>query len=110
MSTQKPPQGPILDNPEGLEIVYSNLARIAHSPADLIIDFAHLLPGEKTATIKTRVLMSPLSAKLLLHALAENIKRYENAFGVIQVPGDSSLAEHLFRPHQPPDPPKEDKA
>ena len=109
MTPPKPPSGPNLHTPEGLEIVYSNLARIAHSPADIVIDFAHLLPGEKTATIKARVLLSPLSAKLLLRALADNIKRYENAFGVIQVPGDSSLAEHLFRPHQPPEPPKEDK-
>jgi hypothetical protein len=110
MTSPKSPSGPSLHTPEGLEIVYSNLARIAHSPADIVIDFAHLLPGEKTAAVKARVLLSPLSAKLLLHALAENIKRYENAFGVIQVPGDSSLAEHLFRPHQPPEPPEEDKS
>ena len=109
MTSPKTPQGPTLHSPEGLEIVYSNLARIAHSPADIIIDFAHLLPGEKTATIRSRVVLSPLSAKMLLHALAENLKRYENSFGVIQVPGESSLAEHLFRPNQPPEPPKEDE-
>jgi hypothetical protein len=109
MTSSKLPPGPTLHTPEGLGITYSNLARIAHSPADIIIDFAHLLPGEKDATIHARVLMSPLSAKLLLHALAENMTRYENAFGKIQVPGDTSLAEHLFRPHNPPESPKEDK-
>jgi hypothetical protein len=109
MTSTKLPPGPTLHIPEGLGIVYSNLARIAHSPADIVIDFAHLLPGEKDATINARVLMSPLSAKLLLHALAENILRYENAFGKIQVPGDTSLAEHLFRPHHPPEPSKEDE-
>jgi hypothetical protein len=98
-----------LHTPEGLGIVYSNLARIAHSPADIVIDFAHLLPGEKDTTINARVLMSPLSAKLLLHALAENISRYENVFGKIQVPGDTSLAEHLFRPQHPPESSKEDE-
>jgi len=106
---QNPPPGPILHSPEGLETVYTNLARIAHSPADIVIDFAHLLPGEKTAKVNARVLMSPLSAKLLLRALAENISRYEAAFGEIHVPVNSSLAENLFRPHQPPEPPKEDK-
>ncbi len=54
--------------------------------------------------------MSPLSAKLLLRALTENLARYEAAFGEINVPVNTSLAEHLFRPHQPPEPPKDDKA
>jgi len=111
MTTQQSkPAGPKLENPEGLNTVYSNLARIAHSPADIVIDFAHLLPGEKSATIKARVLMTPLSAKLLLRALADNVSRYEAAFGEINVPVNSSLAESLFKPpHHPPEPPKEDK-
>jgi hypothetical protein len=50
--------------------------------------------------------MSPLSAKLLVRALAENLSRFESAFGEINVPTNSSLAENLFRPHQPPEPPK----
>lgn len=108
MSSPRKTPGPTLHSPEGLETVYSNLARIAHSPADIVIDFAHLLPGEKTANIHARVLLSPLSAKLLLHALSENITRYESTFGVIKVPGKSSLAEHLFRPQQPPEPTKEE--
>lgn len=106
---QKQTPGPKLENPQELSTVYSNLARIAHSPADIVIDFAHLLPGEKSAIVNARVLMTPLSAKLLLRALAENISRYEAAFGEIHVPVNSSLADSLFRPHQSPDSPKEDK-
>lgn len=106
---QKQPPGPKLENPKELETVYSNLARIAHSPADIVIDFAHLLPGEKSATVNARILMTPMSAKLLLRALAENISRYEAAFGEIRVPVNSSLADSLFRPHHPPDSPKEEK-
>jgi hypothetical protein len=104
MTTPPKPPGPTLHIPDGLEPVYANLARISHSPADIVIDFAHLLPGETLAKVTTRVLMTPLSAKLLLRALTENIARYEAAFGEIPVPGNSSLAESLFRPH-PPDPP-----
>ncbi|MGD8402506.1 MAG: DUF3467 domain-containing protein [Anaerolineales bacterium] len=106
---QKRPPGPKLENPQELSTVYSNLARIAHSPADIVIDFAHLLPGEKSATVSARVLMTPMSAKLFLRALADNISRYEAAFGEIKVPVNSSLADSLFRPPQPPDSPKEDK-
>jgi hypothetical protein len=94
-----------LEVPPGLETMYANLARISHSPADIVMDFAHALPGENRAVIKARVLMSPLSAKLFYRALGENIARYEAAFGEINVPGNTSLAEHLFRPHTPPEPP-----
>jgi hypothetical protein len=104
-----PPQtpGPTIEVPDGLETVYSNLARIAHSPADLVIDFGQMLPGETRATVKARVMMSPLAAKLLLRALTENLARYETAFGQINIPGNPSLAEHLFRPLNPPEDKKE---
>jgi hypothetical protein len=107
MTTPPKPTGPTLNIPAGLEPVYANLARISHSPADIVIDFAHLLPGETQAKVTARVLMTPLSAKLLLRALTENIARYEAAFGEIPVPGNSSLAESLFRPHPPEPPPQE---
>lgn len=94
-----------METPQGLEPMYTNLARIAHSPADFVIDFAQILPGENKAAVLARILMSPLSAKLLLRALTENLARYEANLGEITVP--TSLAENLFRPFHPPEPPKE---
>jgi hypothetical protein len=102
----KAPVSPTLEIPPGLDTVYCNLARISHSPADLVIDFAHLLPADTNAVVKARVLMSPLSAKLLLRALTENLARFEAAFGEIHVPVNTSLADHLFRPHPGPEDPK----
>ncbi len=109
-----PPSRPstTLDTPPGLSPVYANLVRIAHSPADFVLDFAHLLPAESRATITARVLMSPLSAKLLFNALGENIARYEAAFGEIKMP-KSSLADQLFRfppPENGATPPDEGKS
>jgi hypothetical protein len=99
------PTGPVLELPPDREIIYANLARIAHSPADIVIDFAHLLPGESKAKIHSRVVMTPLSAKLLVKALAENITRFETAFGEINLPTNATLADNLFRPfQQPPEP------
>ena len=103
MTTPQFTPGPKLEIPDSLEVVYTNLARISHSPADIVIDFAHLLPADTKAIVKARVLMSPLSAKPLLRALTENLARYEAAFGEINVPVNTSLAEHLFRPHTPPE-------
>ena len=76
--------------------------------ADFVIDFAHLLPSHKKTLIRARVVMSPLSAKMLVRALNENIARYEAAFGEIKVP-QQSLADQLFRPPQPPEPPSENE-
>ena len=98
MTTTPRPVSINLEVPADLEPIYSNLARISHSPADIVIDFGQALPGETKAVVKGRVLMSPLSAKLFQRALAENITRYESAFGEIQIPLNSSLAENLFRP------------
>lgn len=100
-------QGPRIEIPEGLKPLYTNLARIAHSPADIVIDFAQILPGEPKSTVQARILMTPLSAKLLLRALQENLARYEAAFGEINVPHGSTLADNLFKGLQPPEPPKE---
>jgi hypothetical protein len=49
--------------------------------------------------------MSPLGAKLFHRALTENLSKYEAAFGPINVPGNTTLADHLFRPPNPNDPP-----
>lgn len=104
---QQPMQGPKIEIPEELKPIYSNLARISHSPADIVIDFAQLLPGENKAVIQSRVLMTPLSAKLLMRAIQENLARYEAAFGEINIPKNNNLADNLFKGIQPPEPPKE---
>ena len=100
---------PPLDLPEDLRAVYANLVRIAHSPSEMVLDFAHLLPGTTPAKVCARVVMSPLAVKLLHRALTENLARYETAFGEIKLPGEATLADFLFRapPPTPPTPPKE---
>jgi hypothetical protein len=100
------PAGPSVELPAGLAVEYVNLVRIAHSASELVFDFASLLPGSGPAKVSSRIIMSPLSAKLFQRALTENLAKYEASFGEIHVPGDSSLAEHLFRPPAPPDRPQ----
>jgi len=94
-----PAPPPPLHLPEGLAIEYVNLVRIAHSASEMVFDFAQILPGSPQAQILSRIVMSPLGAKLFLRALTENMARYEAAFGEINLPGDPNLAEALFRPH-----------
>ncbi|HNT53242.1 MAG TPA: DUF3467 domain-containing protein [Anaerolineaceae bacterium] len=100
-----PTTPPTLEIPPDLEPLYCNLARISHTPAEFVIDYARLLPGQTSLTVSTRLVMSPVSIKLFLRALAENLARYEANFGEIKLPGDNSLATDLFRNIQPPPPP-----
>jgi hypothetical protein len=51
--------------------------------------------------------MTPISAKLLMRAIQENLSRYEAAFGEINIPKNNDLAANLFKGLQPPEPPKE---
>lgn len=105
---KSPPQSmPDLSLPANLAVEYVNLVRIAHSPSELIFDFAQILPGLSNPVVQSRIVMSPLGAKLFYQALAENIARYEATFGEIRLPGGASLADQLFRPPQPPNPPSE---
>lgn len=90
-----------------MEAIYANMVRIAHSPAELVMDFARLLPGDTSPQVCARVLMSPIGAKLFLNALNDNLARYEAAYGEINLPGDTSLANDLFRTIRPPDAPPE---
>ena len=104
--TIKPPVQPTriaMDVSPELQTTYANLARIAHSPADIVLEFAHLLPGSKKAKVSSRVVMTPVSAKLLLKALNDNLARYESAFGEITLPKSNSLADNLFKPFLSPD-------
>ena len=84
-----------VEMPANLEAIYTNMAVLTHSPSEVIIDFARAMPNMK-ARIQTRVVMTPLNAKLLLRALSENLAKFEETYGEIAVP--THLADHLFRP------------
>lgn len=96
--TPKPVKRPSIILPKDLEPTYANLVRIAHTPSEVMFDFARFLPSDPHAKVVSRVLVSPLSAKLMLNALADNLAKYETQFGEIKVPQRQSLADFLFKP------------
>ncbi len=63
---------------------YANLAMIAHSSSEFVIDFIRLMPGLPKAKVKSRVVITPEHAKRLLAALADNIKKFEGSYGEIK--------------------------
>ena len=73
--------------PEMAEGTYANLAIIAHSNSEFVMDFVRMMPGQKNANVQSRVIMTPDNAKKLLFALQENIAKYEKQFGTIKLNG-----------------------
>ncbi|RPI16077.1 MAG: DUF3467 domain-containing protein [Ignavibacteriae bacterium] len=80
------------------EGIYSNLAIISHSPAEFILDFTRVLPGIPKSKISARIIMTPQHAKMLLGALKENIEKFENQFGEIQIFGGQQQGGFGFQP------------
>lgn len=72
--------------PEVAEGTYSNLVVVSHTPAEVVLDFAQMLPGTEGATIRQRIIMNPVHAKRTLAALNDNIRKYEQQFGTIEEP------------------------
>jgi len=77
--------------PADLEAIYSNFAIINHSPSEIVIDFARLLPNVPKAKVHARILLTPLNAKLLLRALQDNLAKYEDRFGEVRVPSETGF-------------------
>lgn len=84
-----------IDMPKDLEAVYANIVFTSHTPAEVILDFAQALPRTPRGQVKARIILSPMHAKMLQQALAQNIANYERQFGEIRLP--VNLADQLFR-------------
>ena len=86
-----------LNLPPDLQPIFSNMIRVGHTPAEFILDFFKLLPSMETVNVDTRIVLTPLGAKMLLHVLSENIQHYEASFGEIRMPSPPhTLADDLF--------------
>lgn len=80
-----------IELPADLEAIYSNFAIINHSPSEIVLDFARLLPNIPKARVYARLVMTPLNAKLLLKALQDNLAKYEDKFGEIRLPAEAGF-------------------
>ena len=66
--------------------VYCNFAVISHSSSEFVMDLIRMLPGMPKAQVQSRVILTPEHAVRLMHALQDNITRYEQTFGPIRIP------------------------
>jgi hypothetical protein len=94
-----------IELPADLEPKYANFVFITHSAAEVILDFAQVLPRAPKGKVQSRIVMTPMHAKLLLNALGQNLEQYESKFGKIHLAQGPSLADQLFK-QPPPDKPE----
>ena len=87
MDQQQPTRIQIDLGEKEAEGIYSNLAFIAHSPSEFIIDFARLMPGLPKSRVFARIVMTPQNAKALHRTLGTNLERFESTNGEIRLPG-----------------------
>lgn len=80
------------------EGTYSNLAIIAHSQSEFVIDFVKILPNVPKAKVKSRIILTPQHAKRLLKALVDNVKKYEAQHGKIKEPEQNQFPPMNFTP------------
>ncbi len=95
---QKPMTGQLqveLREPES-EGIYANLAIISHSPSEMIIDFARVMPGVQKARVRSRIIMTPQHAKMMERALSDNLKKFEKQYGEIKLQGDQATGRIGF--------------
>lgn len=65
--------------------VYSNLAMVNHTETEFVLDFIFVQPHQPRAKVRSRVIGNPRHTKRLLLALQDNIDKYEQKFGTIEV-------------------------
>lgn len=76
--------------------IYANLAVVNHSSDEFTLDFVYVPPNSNKAKLRSRIISSPHHTKRLLMALQENVRRYEERFGTIELnpsPADSIRGE-----------------
>jgi hypothetical protein len=67
------------------EGIYSNLAIITHSNSEFVLDFIKIMPGVPKAKVKSRIVLTPQHAKRLLMALKDNIRKFEDINGEVEL-------------------------
>jgi hypothetical protein len=72
------------------EGIYSNLAIITHSNSEFVVDFVRVMPGIPKAKVKSRIILTPDHAKRLLLALNDNIRKFEEMNGEIDLNNDQN--------------------
>lgn len=80
MTNNQPQEIKIADNIPGAE--YSNLAQINHNKEEFQLVFANIAGA--TGRVVAKVITSPGHFKRLISAMTDNLKKYEDKYGLVK--------------------------
>jgi hypothetical protein len=93
-----------LEIPANLAVTYANAVVISQTHSEIVMDFVQIMPNDPRARVLSRIVMTPINAKLFLKALGVNLEHFEKAHGEIVLPPQPiSLADQLFGGLKPED-------
>jgi hypothetical protein len=92
MSESKPPATPPKKGRLQIQVddqiaqgSYVNMSLVNHTETEFIMDFVFIQPMESRAKVRSRIISNPKHAKRFLMALQDNIAKYEERFGIIEL-------------------------
>jgi len=65
--------------------VYVNLAMVNHTETEFTIDFIYVQPQNPRGKVRARIISSPNHTKRLINALQDNMQKYEEKFGKLEL-------------------------
>jgi hypothetical protein len=80
-------------DPSTAQGAFVNSALVNHTETEFTLDLIYIQPQAPKATVRARAITTPKHMKRLLHAIQDNLAKYEARFGAIDL-GDT--------PHFPP--------
>ena len=96
MKSNKEVQIQIQLDEETAQGIYANLVLVNHTETEFTLDFMYLQPQQPKAKVRSRIISSPKHTKRILNALQENMRRYEERFGPVDISGPNP-AEGLLQ-------------
>ena len=64
---------------------YVNMALVNHTETEFTFDFIYVQPQQPRAKVLSRIITSPRHMKRLMLAMQDNLAKYEQKFGPIEV-------------------------
>ncbi len=99
MKPETPPLGPQLQieiDDQTARGAYANLALIAHSETEFLLDFLFIQPHAPKARVLSRIITSPAHLKRLIAALKDNLEKYEARFGAVELAEDAAAKPSTY--------------
>lgn len=72
---------------------FINMAMVNHTETEFTLDLIYVQPQAPKATVRARAITTPKHLKRLVHALQDNLAKYEARFGAIDL-GDAPHFPH----------------